>query len=42
MAEAAAANNDVIELKSRDLIYLLEYNKNYKAGGVSNPYANME
>jgi len=42
MAEEAAANNNVIELKNRDLLYLLEYGRIYKVGGVSNPYANME
>ena len=42
MAEAVAANKNVIELKNMDLLYLLEYSKIYKAGGVISPYANME
>jgi len=42
IAEAAAANNNVIELKNGDLLYLLEYSRIYKVGGVSNPYAIME
>ena len=42
MAEATIANNNVIELKNMDLLYLLEYSIIYKAGGVSNPYASME
>ena len=31
-----------IKLKNRDLLYLLEYRRIYKVGGVSNPYANMK
>jgi hypothetical protein len=42
MAETAATNNNVIELKNRDLLYLLKYTKIYKVGGVSILYANME
>ncbi len=42
MTEAAATNKHVIELKNMDLLYLLEYNRIYKVGCVSIPYANME
>jgi hypothetical protein len=42
MAKSSAANNNIIELKIRDLLYLLEYRKIYKFGGVNNPYANMK
>jgi hypothetical protein len=42
MAKAAATNNNAIELKNRDLLYLLEYSIIYKVGGVSSPYAGME
>jgi len=41
MAGATAANNKVIELNNRDLLYLLEYSRIYKVGGGSNPYAIM-
>ena len=42
MAEAPAANNNIIELNNRNLLYLLEYSRIYKVGDVSNPYAIME
>jgi hypothetical protein len=42
MTEATATNHNIFELKNRDLLYLLEYIRIYKVGGVGNPYANME
>ena len=42
MSESATTNNNTIALKNIDLLYLMEYNRIYKVGGVSSPYANME
>jgi hypothetical protein len=42
ISESATSNTNIIALKNIDLRYLMEYNRIYKVGGVSIPYANME
>jgi hypothetical protein len=42
IAESAATNTNTHALKNIDLLYLMEYIRIYKVGGVSSPYANME
>jgi len=41
MSEISAANTNVIELKNMDMLYLQEYSRIHKVGGVNNPYAIM-
>jgi excinuclease UvrABC helicase subunit UvrB len=42
ISESAAANTDIIALKNIDLLYLMEFRRIYKVGGVSSFYAIME
>lgn len=42
ISESAAANTNIIVLKNIDLLYLMEFSRIYKVGGVSSPYAGME
>jgi hypothetical protein len=42
IAESAETNNNTIALKNIYLLYLMEYSRIYKVGGVTSPYANME
>ena len=42
MAENTSADNNTITLKNTGLLYLMEYNKIYKVGGVNIPYASIK
>jgi len=41
ISESAATNNNTIALKNIDMLYLMEYSRIYKIGGVNSPYANI-
>ena len=41
ISESTSSNTNIIALKNIDLLYLMEYNRIYKVGGVSSPYANI-
>ena len=42
IAEFAATNTNTIALKNIDLLYLVDFSRIYKVGGISSPYASME
>jgi hypothetical protein len=42
IAEFAATNTNTITLKNIDLLYLMEFSRIYKVGGINSPYVNME
>ena len=42
IVESAATNTNTIALKNIDMLYLMEYKRIYKVGGVSSPYVSME